>query len=119
MNDFLKTSLDKALIYTTPEKLLVWIKLKSLIWNPEFKSKVDLHEKIMFITKQIYGKRNDHTAKFNPNDFTYDIKDDYINVLENDFCKRIYFKIPIENLALNNEDIIWRIIYPKLEPIIK
>ena len=39
MNDFLKTSLDKALIYTTPERLLVWIKLKSLIENPEFKSK--------------------------------------------------------------------------------
>ena len=39
MNDFLKTSFDKALIYTTPEKLLVWIKLKSLIGNPEFKSK--------------------------------------------------------------------------------
>jgi hypothetical protein len=39
MNDFLKTSLDKALIYTTPEKFLVWIKLKSLIGNPEFKSK--------------------------------------------------------------------------------
>jgi hypothetical protein len=41
MNDFLKTSLDKTLIYTTPEKLLVWIKLKSLIGNPEFKSKQD------------------------------------------------------------------------------
>jgi hypothetical protein len=40
-SNFLKTSLDKALIYTTPEKLLVWIKLKSLIWNPEFKSKVE------------------------------------------------------------------------------
>jgi hypothetical protein len=40
MNDFIKTSLDKALIYTTPEKLLVWIKLQSLIGNPEFKSKV-------------------------------------------------------------------------------
>jgi hypothetical protein len=39
MNDLLKTSLDKPLIYTTPEKLLVWIKLKSLIGNPEFKSK--------------------------------------------------------------------------------
>jgi hypothetical protein len=39
MNDFLKTSLDKALIYTTPEKLLLWIKLKSLIGNPDFKSK--------------------------------------------------------------------------------
>jgi hypothetical protein len=37
--NFLKTSLDKTLIYTTPEKLLVWIKLKSLIGNPEFKSK--------------------------------------------------------------------------------
>jgi hypothetical protein len=37
--NFLKTSLDKALIYTTPEKLLLWIKLKSLIGNPEFKSK--------------------------------------------------------------------------------
>jgi hypothetical protein len=37
--NFLKTSLDKALIYTTPEKLLVWIKLKALIGNPEFKSK--------------------------------------------------------------------------------
>jgi hypothetical protein len=41
MKDFLKTSLDKALIYTTPEKLLVWIKLKSLIGNPEFKSNVE------------------------------------------------------------------------------
>jgi len=40
-NDFLKTSLDEELIYTTPEKLLVWIKLKSLIGNPEFKSKVE------------------------------------------------------------------------------
>jgi hypothetical protein len=39
MKDLLKTSLDKTLIYTTPEKLLVWIKLKSLIGNPEFKSK--------------------------------------------------------------------------------
>jgi hypothetical protein len=39
MKDFLKTSLDKALIYTTPEKLLIWIKLKGLIGNPEFKSK--------------------------------------------------------------------------------
>jgi hypothetical protein len=39
--NFLKTSLDKALIYTTPEKLLVWIKLKALIGNPEFKSKQD------------------------------------------------------------------------------
>jgi hypothetical protein len=37
--NFLKTFFDKALIYTTPEKLLVWIKLKSLIGNPEFKSK--------------------------------------------------------------------------------
>jgi hypothetical protein len=27
--NFLKTSLDKALIYTTPKKLLVWIKLKA------------------------------------------------------------------------------------------
>ena len=41
MNDFLKTSLDKALIYTTPEKLLAWLKLKALIGNPEFKSKVE------------------------------------------------------------------------------
>jgi hypothetical protein len=39
--NFLKTSLDKSLIYTTPEKLLVWIKLKALIGNPEFKSKVE------------------------------------------------------------------------------
>jgi hypothetical protein len=39
--NFLKTSLDKALIYTTPEKLLVWIKLKRLIGNPEFKRKVE------------------------------------------------------------------------------
>jgi hypothetical protein len=45
MNDFLKTSLDKALIYTTPEKLLVWIKLKCLIGNPEFKSKVEKNRK--------------------------------------------------------------------------
>jgi hypothetical protein len=41
MNDLLKTSLDKTFIYTTPEKLLVWIKLKSLIGNPEFKSNVE------------------------------------------------------------------------------
>jgi len=39
--NFFKTSLDKALIYTRPEKLLVWIKLKSLIGNPEFKSEVE------------------------------------------------------------------------------
>jgi hypothetical protein len=39
MENFLKTSLDKALIYTTPEKLLVWIKLKALIGNPKFKTK--------------------------------------------------------------------------------
>ena len=37
MEHFLKTSLDKALIYTTPEKLLVWIKLKALIKNPKIK----------------------------------------------------------------------------------
>jgi hypothetical protein len=43
--NFLKTSLDKALIYTTPEKLLVWIKLKSLIGNPPFKSKVEKYKK--------------------------------------------------------------------------
>jgi hypothetical protein len=43
--NFLKTSLNKALIYTTPEKLLVWIKLKSLIGNPEFKSKVEKNNK--------------------------------------------------------------------------
>ena len=41
MENLLKTSLDKPLIYTTPEKLLVWIKLKGLIGNPEFKSKVE------------------------------------------------------------------------------
>jgi hypothetical protein len=41
MNDLLITSLDKAFIYTTPEKLLLWIKLKSLIGNPEFKGKVE------------------------------------------------------------------------------
>jgi len=41
MSDFFKTSLDKTLIYTNPEKLLLWIKLKSLIGNPEFKSKVE------------------------------------------------------------------------------
>lgn len=45
MNDLLKTSLDKTLIYTTPEKLLVWIKLKSLIRNPEFKSELDNKKK--------------------------------------------------------------------------
>jgi hypothetical protein len=44
-DNFLKTSLDKALIYTTPEKLLVWIKLKALIGNPEFKSKVKKNRK--------------------------------------------------------------------------
>jgi hypothetical protein len=37
MENLLKTYLDKALIYTTPEKLLVWIKLKSLIGNPKIK----------------------------------------------------------------------------------
>jgi hypothetical protein len=45
MENFLKTSLDKPLIYTTPEKLLVWIKLKSLIGNPKFKSNVENIEK--------------------------------------------------------------------------
>ena len=40
-DNFLKTSLDKTLIYTTPEKLLLWLKLKSLIGNPEFKSRLD------------------------------------------------------------------------------
>jgi hypothetical protein len=39
MEHLLKTSLDKALIYTTPEKLLVWLKLKNLIGNPNFKTK--------------------------------------------------------------------------------
>jgi hypothetical protein len=39
--NFLKTSLDKAFTYSTPEKLLVWIKLQDLIGNPEFKSKVE------------------------------------------------------------------------------
>ena len=47
--NFLKTSLDKTLIYTTPEKLLVWIKLKSLIGNPEFKSKVENIKKYLSI----------------------------------------------------------------------
>jgi hypothetical protein len=37
--NFLKTSLDKALTYTTPESLLVWLKLQSLIGNPPFKTK--------------------------------------------------------------------------------
>jgi hypothetical protein len=37
--NFLKTSLDKALTYTTPESLLIWLKFQSLIGNPEFKSK--------------------------------------------------------------------------------
>ena len=41
MEHFLKTSLDKSLIYTTPEKLLVWLKLKVLIGNSEFKTKVE------------------------------------------------------------------------------
>jgi hypothetical protein len=37
--NFLKTSLDKALTHTTPESVLLWIKLQGLIGNPEFKSK--------------------------------------------------------------------------------
>ena len=37
--NFLKTSLDKALTYTTPEKLLLWLKIQSLIDNPAFKTK--------------------------------------------------------------------------------
>lgn len=45
MNDFLKTSLDKSLIYTTPEKLLLWLKLKSIIGNPEFNSGLDNKKK--------------------------------------------------------------------------
>jgi len=39
MNDFLKTSLDKPLIYTTPDKLLVWIKLKALLGIQSLKVK--------------------------------------------------------------------------------
>jgi hypothetical protein len=35
--NFLKTSLDKALTYTTPESLLVWLKFQSLIGNPPLK----------------------------------------------------------------------------------
>jgi hypothetical protein len=37
--NFLKTSLDKALTYTTPESLLVWLKIQSLIGNPPWKIK--------------------------------------------------------------------------------
>jgi hypothetical protein len=37
--NFLKTSLDKALTYTTPEKLLVWLKIQSLIGNSPFNTK--------------------------------------------------------------------------------
>jgi hypothetical protein len=37
--NFLKTSLDNALTYTTPEKLLLWLKIQSLIGNSPFKTK--------------------------------------------------------------------------------
>jgi hypothetical protein len=37
--NFLKTSLNKALTYTTPESLLLWLKIQSLIDNPAFKTK--------------------------------------------------------------------------------
>jgi hypothetical protein len=39
--NFLKTSLEKALTHTTPESVLLWIKLQGLIGNAEFKSKVE------------------------------------------------------------------------------
>jgi hypothetical protein len=117
-NKFLKTALDKAMTYTTPDKVLQWVKVQSLIGNPPWKRK-DLLERIMFITERIYCISNDHIEKFNPNDFTYNIQDDYIYVLENNFFNRIYYKIPIENLALDNEALIWRIIYPKRELIVK
>jgi hypothetical protein len=37
--NFLKTSLDKAFTYSTPDSLLIWLKLQSLIGNPPFKTK--------------------------------------------------------------------------------
>jgi len=38
-NNFLKTSLDKAMTYTTPDKVVQWVKVQSLIGNPPWKRK--------------------------------------------------------------------------------
>lgn len=127
MNNFLKTALDKVLTevhpcasvtYQTPPVIVKYMEMQSALGNPLWKNN-DLQERIAYITKSIYGTRNDHTMKFNHNDFAFNVDDNYVNVVENDFCKRIYFKIPIDDLKLNNEDIIFKIIYPKREPIIK
>lgn len=116
--NFLKTALDKVLTYETPPAVVKYMEMQSAIGNALWKNN-DLQERIAYITESIYGTRNDHTMKFNHNNFAFNVDDNYVNVVKNDFCKRIYFKIPIDDLKLNNEDIIFRIIYPKREPIIK
>ena len=118
MNNFLKTALDKLLTYTTPDNVARYCEMQSAIGNPPWKNN-DLQERITYITERIYAIRNDHTMKFNHNDFTFNVDDNYVNIVENDFFKRIYFKIPIEDLKLDNETIILKIIYPKREPITK
>ncbi len=127
MANFIKAALDKVLTegnqfpsvtYETPPAVVKYMEMQSTLGNPPWKNN-DLQERICYITESIYGIRNDHTMKFNHNDFSFNVDDNYVNIVENAFCKRIYFKIPIEDLKLNNEDIIFRIIYPKREPIIK
>jgi hypothetical protein len=127
MANFLKAALDKvftegnefpSVTYETPPAVVKYMEMQSSLGNPPWKNN-DLQEKITYITEWIYGKRNDHTMKFNHNDFTFNVDDNYVNIVENDFFKRIYFKIPIEDLKLDNQTIIFKIIYPKKEPITK
>jgi hypothetical protein len=127
MENFIKQALDNvftegnqfpSVTYETPPAVVKYMEMQSAIGNPPWKNN-DLQERITYITECIYGIRNDHTMKFNHNDFSFNVDDNYVNIVENLFFKRIYFKIPIEDLKLDNETIILKIIYPKREPITK
>jgi len=43
--NFLKTALDKAMTYTTPDKVVQWVKVQSLIGNPPWKRKWEKDKK--------------------------------------------------------------------------
>lgn len=118
MANFIKTALDKVLTHQTPPAIVKYMEMQSALGNPPWKNNY-LQERIAYITESIYVIRNDHTMKFNHNDFAFNVDDNYVNIVENNFFQRIYFKIPIEDLKLNNEDIIFKIIYPKREHITK